>query len=120
MLEASGWETRGFVFYWEFNNRTLRGVLRAAAARDRIVLLWVERWFYARIAGFRQLDCNRLVLDEPITCNHRRLQLIRYRRHGERLAREKCHFGLYHHKFEKMGRNLIEKRIIIYRFAYAI
>jgi len=55
-LEASGWETRGFLFCWEFNYRTLRGVRRGVAARDKIVFPGVERWFYARIAGFRQQD----------------------------------------------------------------
>jgi len=56
--EASGWETRGFNFYRELNNQILRGVPQAAAAMDKTVLLWAERWFDARIAGFRQQDCN--------------------------------------------------------------
>jgi len=47
------------------NNQTLCGVLRGVAARDQIVLHGVEKWFYAHIAGFRRLGCNRLVLDEP-------------------------------------------------------
>jgi len=56
--------------------KTLSGVRRAAAVKDKIVLLSVERWFYACIAGFRRLGCNRLVLDEPIICNQHQLLLI--------------------------------------------
>jgi len=71
-----GLDHRGFDFYRELNNQTLRGVLREVAARDQIVLLWAEKWFYAHIAGFRLQDCNRLVLDEPIAGNQHQLKLI--------------------------------------------
>ena len=93
--EASGRESRGFYFYRELNNRTLRGVLRDDVGRDKIVLPWVGRWFYARIAVFRQQYCSRLVLDEPITCNRNQLQLIRYQMHDEMLVKVRFHFEWY-------------------------
>ena len=34
-------------YQMNFNTQTLPDVLRAAAAKDKTVLLWVERWFYA-------------------------------------------------------------------------
>ena len=79
MLRSPGFP--GLLLYRYINNRTLRGVPQAAALRDKIVLTLVEKLFYAHIAGFRQQDCNRLVLDEPITCNQRLLRSIRYQRH---------------------------------------
>jgi len=43
LLEASGWETRGFLFYREFNNRNLRGVLRGGKAYNKSIILLVEK-----------------------------------------------------------------------------
>jgi len=34
-------------FQLNFNTQTFRDVLRDVAAKDKTVLLWVERWFYA-------------------------------------------------------------------------
>jgi hypothetical protein len=35
----------GAFLHPEIRNRTLRGARRDVVAKDRIVLLWVERWF---------------------------------------------------------------------------